>query len=64
LTWPAPGDFEALARQYWNAWGDTLRTGMPGGAGASPANAAMGGAQAWHNAVDWWSQLAMASVPK
>jgi class III poly(R)-hydroxyalkanoic acid synthase PhaE subunit len=55
---PGPGDFEALARQYWNAWGDMLRTGVPGSAGASPANAAMGGAQAWHNAVDWWSQLA------
>jgi class III poly(R)-hydroxyalkanoic acid synthase PhaE subunit len=53
-----PGDFEALARQYWGAWGDLLRTGATGASASSAsANAAQGGAQAWHDAVDWWTQL-------
>ncbi|MEO6365758.1 MAG: class III poly(R)-hydroxyalkanoic acid synthase subunit PhaE [Luteimonas sp.] len=46
-----PGDFESLARQYWSAWGNTMRTG------ASPA-APHAGAQGFQQAVDWWSQLA------
>jgi len=45
----APNDFEALARQYWDAWGETMRGGLPG---AAPA-----GAQGWHEAVDQWSKL-------
>lgn len=45
----APNDFEALARQYWNAWGEMMRGGLPG---AAPA-----GAQGWHEAVDQWSKL-------
>lgn len=46
-----PGDFESLARQYWSAWGDTMRTGaMP--------TAPHTGAQGFHEAVDWWSKLA------
>jgi class III poly(R)-hydroxyalkanoic acid synthase PhaE subunit len=40
------GDFEALAKQYWNAWGQAMR----GGAG----NASAGD---WNSAVQWWSQL-------
>jgi class III poly(R)-hydroxyalkanoic acid synthase PhaE subunit len=57
---PGPGDFEALARQYWSAWGDMLRTGASGGMGGMGAssNPAQQGAQAWHDAVDWWTQLA------
>ncbi|UHQ18704.1 class III poly(R)-hydroxyalkanoic acid synthase subunit PhaE [Lysobacter sp. KIS68-7] len=47
-------EFEQLARQYWSAWGDMLRTGVPAGAKAD----AQSGAQAWHDAVDWWMQLA------
>ncbi len=47
-------DFEALARRYWGAWGDAMRTAMPGAA-PSPGAA---GAQAWHDAVDWWAQAA------
>ena len=46
----APGDFEALARQYWNAWGEALR-------GASPG-AAQAGTQPWQAALDWWSRAA------
>jgi len=42
-------DFESLARQYWNAWGETMR----GGGAATPA-----GTPAWQDAVDWWSKLA------
>ena len=49
----APGDFEALARQYWNAWGDALRSASPG--------AAQAGAQPWQAALDWWSQAARGS---
>ena len=42
-------EFDAMARQYWNAWGDLMR-----GAAARPADAAPG----WDDAVRWWSQLA------
>jgi class III poly(R)-hydroxyalkanoic acid synthase PhaE subunit len=42
-------DFEQLARQYWGAWGDAMRTN------ATPAQAAMPG---WNDALGWWSQLA------
>ena len=45
------GDFEAMARQYWSAWGDAMRQGGMGGA-ATPQPA-----QQWQQAVDWWSQL-------
>jgi len=43
-------DFEALARRYWNAWGEMMR------GGAKP-EAMHTGAQGWHQAVDWWTQL-------
>lgn len=45
-------DFEALARQYWHAWGETMRGG--GSAGPETMHA---GAKAWHEAIDWWTQL-------
>ena len=45
--------FEALARQYWNAWGDALRSASPG--------AAQAGAQPWQAALDWWSRAAQGS---
>ena len=45
------GDFEALARQYWSAWGEALRQGGLG-AGATPQPTAN-----WQQAVGWWSQL-------
>lgn len=43
-------DFEALTRQYWNAWGEVLR-------GAAP-EAGQAGLEAWYAAVDWWTRLA------
>lgn len=43
-----PGDFEATAREYWNAWAGALR-------GASPDAAA---AQPWQAAMDWWIRAA------
>jgi class III poly(R)-hydroxyalkanoic acid synthase PhaE subunit len=46
-------EFEALARQYWNAWGDMLRGAVPTAQPAAPD--AM---KAWHDAIDWWAQLA------
>src|SRR3546814_983490 len=57
----APGDpgsgagtgFEALARQYWNAWGDALRSASPG--------APQAGTQPWQAALDWWSRAAQGS---
>ena len=50
------GDFEALARQYWNAWGEAMRhVGVPG---AGPAGQATGGVPGWQDAVEWWSKLA------
>ncbi len=45
------GDFEAMARQYWSAWGDAMRQG--GRDAAAPPQPA----QQWQQAVDWWSQL-------
>lgn len=45
------GDFEAMARQYWSAWGDAMRQGGMG-APVPPQPA-----QQWQQAVDWWSQL-------
>lgn len=44
-------DFEALARQYFGAWGDALRhAGAPGTpAGDDPAS--------WQRLFDWWGQL-------
>jgi|LSQX01.1.fsa_nt_gb class III poly(R)-hydroxyalkanoic acid synthase PhaE subunit len=55
-------DFESLARRYWAAWGDALRSAVPA-AGAVPG---MGGPQhvpplgagAWQDAIDWWSRMA------
>lgn len=45
------GDFEAMARQYWNAWGQAMRqAGLGAAAPAQPAGQ-------WQQAVDWWSQL-------
>lgn len=43
-------DFERLARQYWAAWGDALRTASP--------DAAPLGAHAWQDAIDWWTRYA------
>lgn len=45
-----PGDFESLARQYWNAWGDNLRQQAGGGLGANTT-------PDWQQAVQWWSRL-------
>ena len=45
-----PGDFDALARQYWNAWGEALRNATPGTAQA--------GAPPWQEALDWWGRAA------
>ncbi|MFT3762228.1 MAG: class III poly(R)-hydroxyalkanoic acid synthase subunit PhaE [Pseudoxanthomonas sp.] len=39
-------DFESLARQYWNVWGQAMRNGAGGSA-----------APDWNQAVQWWSQL-------
>jgi class III poly(R)-hydroxyalkanoic acid synthase PhaE subunit len=47
-------DFEALARQYWNAWGQAMRGGVA-------QDNAQAGLQAWHDAIDWWTQLAHGS---
>ena len=41
------GDFDALARQYWNAWADLARK-------PEPAPAVPG----WKEGLQWWSQLA------
>lgn len=44
-------DFESLARQYWNAWGEAMRQGAAG-AGLPGANQ-----PGWQQATQWWSQL-------
>ena len=48
-----PGDFDALTRQYWNAWGELWRSGMPtGGLPGMGASAAQGGP-----ARDWYAAM-------
>lgn len=50
------GDFEALARQYWDAWGEALRQGQ---AQAAPAAAAPGSGDAapgWRQVMDGWAR--------
>ena len=42
------GDFDSLARQYWNAWADLARK-------PEPAGPAIPG---WKESLDWWSKLA------
>lgn len=46
----AGADFEALARQYWSAWSDALRSATPQAASAGP--------QSWQDMLDAWSRLA------
>lgn len=44
------GDVEALARQYFSAWGDALRhAAAPPGQAAGPE-----GQGNWQQAIDWW----------
>ncbi|MFC3549702.1 class III poly(R)-hydroxyalkanoic acid synthase subunit PhaE [Lysobacter cavernae] len=50
--------FDALARRYWNAWGEALR-GASGSEAPDPAASTTPG---WNEAIDWWSQLARSSV--
>ena len=51
-----PGhDFDALARRYWQAWGDALRQGA-GNAG--------GGVPGWNEALQWWGGLARGGGPQ
>ncbi len=48
------GDFEALARQYFGAWGDALRhAAVPPGA-AGPASPGQG---SWQQAIDGWARM-------
>ena len=48
-------DFEALARQYWNMWGDAARAVTPG-AGGFGAMGPMGGLQGFRDAMDGWTR--------
>jgi class III poly(R)-hydroxyalkanoic acid synthase PhaE subunit len=54
-------DFDSLARRYWAAWGDALRSAvpgtgtMPGTGGAWPQPP---GVDAWQESLDWWTRLA------
>lgn len=50
-----PGDFDALARQYWQAWGEQMRSAAP--------NAAPMGQQPWQAAMDGWSRMARGGTP-
>lgn len=56
------GDFEALARQYWDAWSQALRQGGP-----APAASLAGDAPqvAWRDAIDAWTrQLPRGTAPE
>ncbi|MGV8958901.1 MAG: class III poly(R)-hydroxyalkanoic acid synthase subunit PhaE [Stenotrophomonas sp.] len=44
------GDFDALIRDYWNNWGDSLRKG-------TPVDAAAPGGMPWQEGLEKWSQL-------
>lgn len=52
------GDFDALARQYWNQWGEMMRAA---GAPAAQAQPSMPG---WDDAIGWWSKLASGGMPE
>ncbi|RNF85253.1 poly(R)-hydroxyalkanoic acid synthase subunit PhaE [Montanilutibacter psychrotolerans] len=67
-------EFAALARRYWNAWGEMMRAGgapsaagvgMPGfgmpGFGAAGAGVDKGAMPGWNDAIAWWSKLAQGS---
>ena len=54
MTTSPQADFEALARQYWNAWGEMARGG---GSGSAP-DAMHAGTRAWQDGIDWWTRLA------
>jgi class III poly(R)-hydroxyalkanoic acid synthase PhaE subunit len=55
---PAAG-FEALARQYWSAWGDAMRASPPNmGTTSGTAAGGNGGIPNWQDAIDWWSRMA------
>ncbi|AWV07092.1 class III poly(R)-hydroxyalkanoic acid synthase subunit PhaE [Marilutibacter maris] len=61
---PFGSDFESLAKQYWNQWGEMMRAGAAPGAQAMPPNfAAGGGMPGWEEAIGWWSQLARGAQP-
>lgn len=49
-----PQDFQALAQQYWNAWGDFARSHD----GAAPEGSAAAPSRSWQQAIDWWTRLA------
>ena len=51
-------DFEALARRYWDMWGDAARTATPGagGFGAMGSMGSMGGLQGFRDAMDGWTR--------
>ncbi|MDQ1093140.1 class III poly(R)-hydroxyalkanoic acid synthase PhaE subunit [Xanthomonas sacchari] len=58
------GDFEAMTRQYWEAWNAALRQGAPAPAPA-PAASASDGAGSWREAIAAWSQwLPRGSAPQ
>jgi class III poly(R)-hydroxyalkanoic acid synthase PhaE subunit len=42
------GDFDSLARQYWNAWADLARKPEPAGHSIP----------GWKESLDWWAKLA------
>jgi len=52
-------DFEAQARQYWNAWGEALRQGSAAGSNAPPEAAA----QDWSQALSWWRGVLGGQAP-
>ena len=57
-----PGDFEALARQYWNTWNELLgRGGMPDawslGGGLPPGLGAMGMGSMGPGTYDWYQRM-------
>ncbi|MCF7223115.1 class III poly(R)-hydroxyalkanoic acid synthase subunit PhaE [Marilutibacter chinensis] len=63
---PFGGDFESLAKQYWNQWGEMMRTGAAvpdGGASTRPGSASPTGVPGWDEAIGWWSQLARGAQP-
>jgi len=47
------GEFEQMARQYWNAWEQALRGEIPGAASAS----VQPGSQAWQDALQCWTEV-------
>lgn len=56
-------DFEALTRQYWNAWGEVLRQSGQVTTPREPEQPEAPPQPQWHQTMEWWNQLMQGAIP-